>query len=212
MLLGGLIGYERETANKPAGFRTHMMLAGACALLVGLGGSMLATFSRLHPDVISADPFRLVGGVVTALGFIGAGTIFRPEGQRVEGLTTATSLLFSGGIGVCAALQQWWLAVGATLLALVVLRGLQTLEARIEAKAKAAGQRFRAKRARFRYILVRLFRSARTSIQALLYCSRCMWEPYDTAEDIRRRCCDCARSDDRYRLRIRAPRRRRARW
>ena len=97
MLLGGLIGYERETANKPAGFRTHMMLAGACALLVGLGGAMLASFTRLHPGVISADPFRLVGGVVTALGFIGAGTIFRPEGQRVEGLTTATSLLFSGG-------------------------------------------------------------------------------------------------------------------
>ena len=137
MLLGGMIGYERETANKPAGFRTHMMLAGACALLVGLGGSMLSTFSTLHPGVISADPFRLVGGVVTALGFIGAGTIFRPHGERVEGLTTATSLLFSGGIGVCAALQQWWLAAGATLLALLVLRGLQVLEARIEAKAKS---------------------------------------------------------------------------
>lgn len=136
MLLGGLIGYERETANKPAGFRTHMMVAGACALLVGLGGSMLASFSALHPGVISADPFRLVGGVVTALGFIGAGTIFRRHGEGVEGLTTATSLLFSGGIGVCAALQQWWLASGATLLALVVLRGLQVLEARIEAKAK----------------------------------------------------------------------------
>ena len=106
MLLGGMIGYERETANKPAGFRTHMMLAGACALLVGLGDAMLATFSHQHPGVISADPFRLVGGVVTALGFIGAGTIFRPEGQRVEGLTTATSLLFSGGIGVCAAVAM----------------------------------------------------------------------------------------------------------
>jgi len=140
MLLGGMIGYERERANKPAGFRTHMMVAGACALLVGLGGAMLASFSRLHPGLISADPFRLVGGVVTALGFIGAGTIFRPEGQRVEGLTTATSLLFSGGIGVCAALQQWWLAVGATLLALLVLRGLQALEARIDTKAGPNGK------------------------------------------------------------------------
>ncbi len=137
MLLGGLIGYERERANKPAGFRTHMMLAGACALFVGLGGSMLTNFSAAHPGVISADPFRLVGGVITALGFIGAGTIFRPRGERVEGLTTATSLLFSGGIGVCAALQQWWLAVGATLLALLVLRGLQVVEARIEQKAKS---------------------------------------------------------------------------
>ncbi len=137
MLLGGLIGYERETADKPAGFRTHMMVAGACALLVGLGGALLAHFSQLHPDVINADPFRLVGGVVTALGFIGAGTIFRPHGRRVEGLTTATSLLFAGAIGICAALQQWWLAVGSTLLALTVLRGLHVLETRFEAKKRA---------------------------------------------------------------------------
>ena len=135
MLLGGLIGYERASANKPAGFRTHMMLAGACALLVGVGGSMLTDFSRLHPNIISADPFRLVGGVVTALGFIGAGTIFRPDGQRVEGLTTATSLLLCGAIGVCCALQKWWLAIGATLLALLVLHGLRAVEARIAAKA-----------------------------------------------------------------------------
>ena len=146
MFLGGLIGYERETANKPAGFRTHMMLAGACALLVGLGGAMLVHFSTQYPGVISADPFRLVGGVVTALGFIGAGTIFRPDGQRVEGLTTATSLLFCGAIGVCAALQQWWLAIGATLLALLVLRGLQALEARIEAQGKNDNERGQERR------------------------------------------------------------------
>jgi putative Mg2+ transporter-C (MgtC) family protein len=133
MLLGGMIGYEREAADRPAGFRTHMMVAGACALLVGIGGQMLTAFAAQHPNVISADPFRLVGGVVTALGFIGAGTIFRPHGERVEGLTTATSLLLAGAIGVCAALQQWWVAVGATLLALVVLRGLGALEARIQA-------------------------------------------------------------------------------
>ena len=136
MLLGGMIGYERETANKPAGFRTHMMLAGACALLVGLGDAMLTTFSRQHPGVISADPFRLVGGVVTALALnLAPARFFGLRGNGLKDFTTATSLLFSGGIGVCAALQQWWLAVGATLLALVVLRGLQALEARIEAKA-----------------------------------------------------------------------------
>ena len=62
MLLGGLIGYERGVASKPAGLLTHMMLAGACALLIGLGwaGAMLAQFSRLHPGFVSADPFRLV--------------------------------------------------------------------------------------------------------------------------------------------------------
>ena len=136
MLLGGLIGYERETlqqtcrVSNPHDAGRGLRPAGRAWRII------LARFSALHPGVISADPFRLVGGVVTALGFIGAGTIFRRHGEGVEGLTTATSLLFSGGIGVCAALQQWWLVTGATLLALVVLRGLQVLEARIEAKAK----------------------------------------------------------------------------
>ncbi len=57
MLLGGMIGYEREAANKPAGFRTHMMLAGACALLVGLGGSMLTNFSASTPESLARTPF-----------------------------------------------------------------------------------------------------------------------------------------------------------
>lgn len=138
MLLGGAIGFEREALNRPAGFRTHMLVAGACALIVGLGSSMLRTFSGESPDHISADPFRLVGGVVAALGFIGAGTIFRREGTGVEGLTTAASLLFSGGIGVCAAIQHWWLAVGATLLALLVLRGLYRFEAQIAKRSSHA--------------------------------------------------------------------------
>ena len=141
MALGGAIGFERESANRPAGFRTHMLVAGAAALLVALGGSVLSEFTARHPDVISADPFRLVGGVVTALGFIGAGTIFRREGRNVEGLTTAASVLFSGGIGVAAGTRQWWLAVGATLLALLVLRGLRSLEPRIgeRGSGEAAG-------------------------------------------------------------------------
>lgn len=138
MVLGGAIGFERETLNRPAGFRTHMLVAGACALIVGLGGAMLRTFAGDAPDHISADPFRLVGGVVAALGFIGAGTIFRREGSGVEGLTTAASLLFSGAIGVCAAIQQWWLAIGATLLALLVLRGLYRVEARISERAASS--------------------------------------------------------------------------
>jgi hypothetical protein len=107
---------------------THMLIAGACALIVGLGGAMLGSFSAQYPDFVSADPFRLVGGVIAALGFIGAGTIFRRDGKQVEGLTTAAAMLFSGGVGVCAALQQWWIAIGATVLALLALRGALLLE------------------------------------------------------------------------------------
>ncbi|GEM_PF-403868 len=128
MALGGVIGFEREVADRPAGLRTHMLIAGACALIVGLGGAMLGSFSAQYPDFVSADPFRLVGGVIAALGFIGAGTIFRRDGKQVEGLTTAAAMLFSGGVGVCAALQQWWIAIGATVLALLALRGALLLE------------------------------------------------------------------------------------
>jgi putative Mg2+ transporter-C (MgtC) family protein len=131
MALGGVIGFEREIADRPAGLRTHMLLAGACALIVGLGGAMLDAFGGAYPSLVSADPFRLVGGVIAALGFIGAGTIFQRGGKKVEGLTTATALLFSGGIGVCAALEQWWIAVGATALAVLVLRGALLMERRV---------------------------------------------------------------------------------
>lgn len=137
MALGGAIGYERESANRPAGFRTHMLVAGASALIIGLGDLLLRAFGVAHPAFIAADPFRLVGGVVAALGFIGAGTIFRREkGEAVEGLTTAASLLFSGGIGVAAGIRAWWLAVGATVLALLVLRGMQRIEASIHRRAR----------------------------------------------------------------------------
>jgi putative Mg2+ transporter-C (MgtC) family protein len=142
MALGGLIGYEREAANRPAGFRTHMLVAGACALLVGLGDGLLTSFGGRFPSLVNADPFRLAGGVITALGFIGAGTIFRTrDGKDVEGLTTAASLLFSGAVGIGAALQQWVLAVGATLLALVVLRGLYFVEKRIQPGSKSSHER-----------------------------------------------------------------------
>jgi putative Mg2+ transporter-C (MgtC) family protein len=141
MALGGAIGYERESANRPAGFRTHMLVAGAAALLVALGDALVTTFGLQHGGLISADPFRLVGGVIAALGFIGAGTIFSRDGRNVEGLTTAASLLFSGGIGVAVGIRQWWLAIGATVLALLVLRGLQQFEALIHRRGRARDQR-----------------------------------------------------------------------
>lgn len=140
MVLGGLIGFERELAQRPAGLRTHMLLAGACALIVGIGDAMLSVFGASHSEFIRADPFRLVGGVIAALGFIAAGTIFQNRANNVQGLTTATGLMFSGAVGVCTALTQWWLAVGATALALLVLRGAWEMERRIAAKAAESPQ------------------------------------------------------------------------
>ena len=126
MLLGALIGLEREFKDKPAGLRTHMLVAGAAALLVSLGDVVTSQFHLdLGGQVIQADPIRIMEAVITGVSFLGAGTIIRSRaGGHVEGLTTAASLLFAAAVGICAALWQIVLALGITALVLVTLRGL----------------------------------------------------------------------------------------
>lgn len=132
MALGGVIGFERELANKPAGFRTHMLVSGAAALLVGMGDALVAKFAEdTGHELIQADPFRIIGAVVSGVSFLGAGTIFRGGGQHVEGLTTAASLLICASIGVAVGSRQWITAVGVTLLTLGVLRLLMAVEGAI---------------------------------------------------------------------------------
>jgi putative Mg2+ transporter-C (MgtC) family protein len=150
MLLGGLIGLEREIADKPAGFRTHMLVAGAAALLVALGDAMVRHWGARGPvAAISADPTRVVQAIVTGISFLGAGTIIlRSKTEQVEGLTTAASILLSSAIGIAVALRQYVVAVGVTALALVVLAGLRTVEGwlrrrrgqRHDGDGRAAGQ------------------------------------------------------------------------
>ncbi len=130
MLLGAAIGFERELAEKPAGIRTHMLVAGAAALFVGLGAATLAAITgAAAPDVLRADPVRIIEAIVTGISFLGAGTIFRSrEGEEVEGLTTAATILVCAGIGIAVAVRLFVLAVCVTILVLVVLRGLTFLE------------------------------------------------------------------------------------
>lgn len=135
MALGGVIGWERELKNRPAGFRTHMLVAGAAALLVGLGDLLAMHFSAEdYRELVRVDPIRLIEAVVAAVGFLGAGAIFRRSGGNgVAGLTTAASLLMVAAIGIAAGLRSYVLALGATLLTLVVLRVLKWFERRVEA-------------------------------------------------------------------------------
>ena len=124
-VLGALVGTERELADRPAGLRTHAILAAAACLLVRLGDILVAHFvADSPPGVLRADPIRIVEAVVTGTAFLGAGTIFRHRGgdQHVEGLTTAASLLLVAAIGISVALKQIVVAVLLTLLTLVLLR------------------------------------------------------------------------------------------
>jgi putative Mg2+ transporter-C (MgtC) family protein len=133
MLLGGAIGVERELKNRPAGFRTHMLVAGACAMLVGLVDLISVLYSaEAYRDLVRIDPIRLIEAAVAAVGFLGAGTIFRGnhEGGLVSGITTAASLLMVAVIGIAAGVHAHVLAVGATLLTLAVLLLLGWIERR----------------------------------------------------------------------------------
>lgn len=132
MILGGIVGIERETANKPAGCRTHMLVAGAAALLVGLSDALVERFQTgPYGELIESDPIRVIQAIIAGISFLGAGTIFRHgHSNHVEGLTTAAALLFSGAIGIAVALRQFGLAVAVTILTVLVLRGLSLLERR----------------------------------------------------------------------------------
>lgn len=139
LLLGGLIGYERETANKPAGLRTHMLVAAAVTLIVDLGDIVIAIFSQetAGSSVVQADPIRIIEAVTAGISFLGAGTILRrSDASTVEGLTTAASILFTAAIGISVALSQFIIAIGGTVLALIVLRLVHVLERQVRDTAE----------------------------------------------------------------------------
>lgn len=129
MLLGATVGVERELADKPAGLRTHMLVAGAAAILVSLSDVVLAYFAANSSSEIQSDPIRMIEAVITGVSFLGAGTILRRRrSEEVEGLTTAASLLFTAAIGICVGLSEIGLAAGVTVLALLTLSGVKLIE------------------------------------------------------------------------------------
>lgn len=136
MILGAVIGLEREVKDKPAGLRTHMLVAGSATFLVALSDVAVKRFNvDLGSGLVRSDPIRIIEAVITGISFLGAGTILRHKGSdHVEGLTTAASLLFVAALGVCVALSQVLLAIGVTVLVLVTLRGLGLLRGRLEGR------------------------------------------------------------------------------
>ena len=111
--LGGLLGWERERSGKAAGARTHMLVATGAALLV---------LVPQQTDMSDADLSRVIQGIVTGVGFLGAGTILKSNSeQTVKGLTTAAGLWFTAAIGITAGLGREATAVLSALLALIIL-------------------------------------------------------------------------------------------
>ena len=124
MLVGLVIGTEREYTNRPAGMRTHILVAlGAC--VVALTGQML--FNEYRVLGATPDPARLTAQVITGVGFLGAGTIMR-EGSTVKGLTTAASVWTVACLGVAAGYGYYSIAFAGLVFALITLTILELLQ------------------------------------------------------------------------------------
>lgn len=123
VLLGAIIGFEREHRGKPAGLKTH--------ILVSLGSCLVAILSvNLYAGVqglTNADPARLAAQVVSGIGFLGAGAIIK-EGPTIRGLTTAASLWVVASVGLAAGVGMMVGAMATAILVVIVLQWLPKLE------------------------------------------------------------------------------------
>lgn len=132
---GGAVGLERSYHGRPAGFRTHALVCMASSLLMTLS-VYEATWFRGAPEAIRIDPTRMAQGIVTGIGFLGAGVIFK-EGLTVRGLTTAASIWITAAIGVLMGAGFYFPAALGTVLTLFVLTLFRRLEQLLPAQVYA---------------------------------------------------------------------------
>ena len=111
--LGGVLGADRERAGKAAGLRTHMLVSMGCALFV---------LFPVESGMATGDLSRVIQGVATGIGFIGAGTILKkPDSDEVHGLTTAAGIWLTAAVGAAVGAGQLWLPIVAVVCAWIIL-------------------------------------------------------------------------------------------
>ncbi len=120
LLIGAAIGLERTFHGRPAGFRTHALVCAASSLLMLVTVYQNEGMTQVTPDAIRTDPTRMAQGIMTGIGFLGAGVIFK-EGLTVRGLTTAASIWITASIGVLVGIGFWMPALIGTVSTLMVL-------------------------------------------------------------------------------------------
>jgi putative Mg2+ transporter-C (MgtC) family protein len=133
VVAGGLIGFERNYHGRPAGFRTHTLVCTASAVL------MLVTVYEAHwmpkgAALVQLDPTRMAQGIMTGIGFLGAGAIIK-EGLSVRGLTTAASIWITAAIGILAGVGFYFPLAVATVLTLGVLSAFRWIESHMPAQS-----------------------------------------------------------------------------
>src|SRR6186713_1809635 len=129
LVIGAMIGFERSFHGRPAGFRTHALVCLASALLMLVTVYQLHWMTEVPLDTIRADPTRMAQGIMTGIGFLGAGVIFK-EGLTVRGLTTAASIWVTAAIGILMGIGLYLPGAVGTVLALGVLSVFRQIELR----------------------------------------------------------------------------------
>lgn len=126
--LGGIVGLERERRDKPAGFRTHLLICVGAALLTEISIRVAAAGSE---GGFQSDPGRIAAQIVSGIGFLGAGTIVQARANVVMGLTTAASLWVVAAIGMAVGAGQLLLALATTVVVMIALWLLGRLESAV---------------------------------------------------------------------------------
>jgi putative Mg2+ transporter-C (MgtC) family protein len=130
LIIGGLIGLERSYHGRPAGFRTHSLVCLSTSLLMLVTVYEARWFPNIGQGRISLDPTRMAQGIMTGIGFLGAGTIMK-DGLSVRGLTTAASIWITAAIGILIGVGFYFPAVIATVLTLGTLSVFRWVESRM---------------------------------------------------------------------------------
>lgn len=130
VVLGGAIGFERESQNRPAGLRTHILTCVAAAMIAVLTIE-ITQFPVFKDESVKMDPIRLVEAVTAGVAFLAAGLIMISRGE-VHGLTTGAGMWLAAGVGLACGLGLWQIAVFGTALTLAVLYIVRKLESHID--------------------------------------------------------------------------------
>jgi putative Mg2+ transporter-C (MgtC) family protein len=136
LVIGAMIGVERSYHGRPAGFRTHSLVCVASSLLMLVTVYQGQWFAAQNLQRVVVDPTRMAQGIMTGIGFLGAGVIMK-EGLSVRGLTTAASIWITSAIGILTGIGFYFPALLATALTLGTLSLFRWIEARIPAQVYA---------------------------------------------------------------------------
>jgi putative Mg2+ transporter-C (MgtC) family protein len=128
-LLGGIIGFERQTHGRPAGFRTQLLVCVACVLLMIISESY-SSQRLLAEAYVRLDPTRIAAGAMTGIGFLGAGVILK-TGLSVQGLTTAACIWIVAAIGLAVGVGQYVAAITSAVITFISLWILRIVETKI---------------------------------------------------------------------------------